>query len=183
MSQRYWWKSFWSKLSFFCSVHTILKFYKSCFQSNSHQCWNINIYIQAKVSAPPGLSIKVNPSVLSFTCLKQKLSFTLTIEGTIDRQIVSASLIWDDGTFQVRSPIVVYIFWNSIYGTCITNIKHAKALVSKIKLIIKQKLWSNMLIKKDDWGDEITPQKMVVNLCCFIVINYSAPIKDCVFDM
>ena len=138
---------------------------------------------KAKVSAPPGLSIKVNPSVLSFTCLKQKLSFTLTIEGTIDRQIVSASLIWDDGTFQVRSPIVVYIFWNSIYGTCITNIKHAKALVSKIKLIIKQKLWSNMLIKKDDWGDEITPQKMVVNLCCFIVINYSAPIKDCVFDM
>ncbi|KAM3698014.1 hypothetical protein ACB098_06G157000 [Castanea mollissima] len=63
---------------------------------------------KAKVSAPPGLSIKVNPSVLSFTSLRQKLSFALTIEGTIDRQIVSASLIWDDGTFQVRSPIVVY---------------------------------------------------------------------------
>ncbi|KAK4579211.1 hypothetical protein RGQ29_029045 [Quercus rubra] len=63
---------------------------------------------KAKVSAPPGLSIKVNPSVLSFTSLKQKLSFVLTIKGTIDRQIVSASLIWDDGTFQVRSPIVVY---------------------------------------------------------------------------
>ncbi|KAM4104448.1 hypothetical protein ACJW30_06G158300 [Castanea mollissima] len=65
---------------------------------------------KAKVSAPPGLSIKVNPNVLSFTCLKQKLSFTLTIEGTIDRQIVSTTLIWDDGTFQVRSPIVVYAF-------------------------------------------------------------------------
>ncbi|KAK7825904.1 cucumisin [Quercus suber] len=63
---------------------------------------------KAKVSAPPGLSIKVNPSVLSFTSLKQKLSFALTIKGTIGRQIVSASLIWDDGTFQVRSPIVVY---------------------------------------------------------------------------
>ena len=63
---------------------------------------------KAKVSAPPGFSIKVNPSVLSFTCLKQKLSFTLTIEGTLDRQIVSASLIWDDGTFQVRSPIVAF---------------------------------------------------------------------------
>ncbi|KAK7825906.1 cucumisin [Quercus suber] len=63
---------------------------------------------KAKVSAPPGLSIKVNPSVQSFTSLKQKLSFALTIKGTIDRQIVSASLIWDDGTFQVRSPIVVY---------------------------------------------------------------------------
>ena len=63
---------------------------------------------KAIVSTPPGLSIKVNPSVLSFTSLKQKLSFSLTIKGTIDRQIVSASLIWDDGTFQVRSPIVVY---------------------------------------------------------------------------
>ncbi|KAL0003148.1 hypothetical protein SO802_016929 [Lithocarpus litseifolius] len=65
---------------------------------------------KAKVSAPLGLSIKVNPSVLPFTCLKQKLSFTLTIEGTIDRQIVSASLIWDDCTFQVRSPIVPCTF-------------------------------------------------------------------------
>uniref|UniRef100_A0A7N2MFY2 Cucumisin n=1 Tax=Quercus lobata TaxID=97700 RepID=A0A7N2MFY2_QUELO len=62
---------------------------------------------KAIVSTPPGLSIKVNPSVLSFTSLKQKLSFSLMIKGTIDRQIVSASLIWDDGTFQVRSPIIV----------------------------------------------------------------------------
>ncbi|KAK4579321.1 hypothetical protein RGQ29_029115 [Quercus rubra] len=63
---------------------------------------------KAIVTSPHGLSIKVNPSVLSFTSLKQKLSFALTIEGTIEKQIVSASLIWDDGTFQVRSPIVVY---------------------------------------------------------------------------
>uniref|UniRef100_A0A7N2MH80 Cucumisin n=1 Tax=Quercus lobata TaxID=97700 RepID=A0A7N2MH80_QUELO len=63
---------------------------------------------KAIVTSPHGLSIKVNPSVLSFTSLKQKLSFALTIEGTIQKQIVSASLIWDDGTFQVRSPIVVY---------------------------------------------------------------------------
>jgi hypothetical protein len=51
---------------------------------------------------------KVNPSILSFTSLDQKLSFALTIEGTTDKSIVSASLVWDDGTFQVRSPIVVY---------------------------------------------------------------------------
>uniref|UniRef100_A0A2N9IL92 Peptidase S8/S53 domain-containing protein n=1 Tax=Fagus sylvatica TaxID=28930 RepID=A0A2N9IL92_FAGSY len=35
---------------------------------------------KAIVTTPPGLSIKVNPSVLSFTSLGQKLSFTLTIE-------------------------------------------------------------------------------------------------------
>lgn len=63
---------------------------------------------KAIVTTPPGLSIKVNPSVLSFTSLGQKLSFSVTIEGTLEKQIVSTSLIWDDGTFQVRSPIVVY---------------------------------------------------------------------------
>jgi len=51
----------------------------------------------------------VNPSVLSFTTLGQKLSFALTIEGIIDKFINSASLVWDDGTFQVRSPIAVAV--------------------------------------------------------------------------
>ncbi|KAE7996707.1 hypothetical protein FH972_001407 [Carpinus fangiana] len=53
------------------------------------------------------LRIKVNPSVLAFTSLGQKLSFALTIEGTPNKDLVSASLVWDDGKFQVRSPIVV----------------------------------------------------------------------------
>ena len=63
---------------------------------------------KAFVTAPAGLSIKVNPSVLSFTSSGQKQSFALTIEGTLDKQMVSTSLIWDDGTNKVRSPIVVY---------------------------------------------------------------------------
>ncbi|KAB1217804.1 Cucumisin [Morella rubra] len=63
---------------------------------------------KATVTAPPGLAIKVNPSVLSFTCMGQKLPFELVIEGTINQFVVSASLTWDDGTFQVRSPIVVF---------------------------------------------------------------------------
>uniref|UniRef100_A0A2N9HNH7 Subtilisin-like protease fibronectin type-III domain-containing protein n=1 Tax=Fagus sylvatica TaxID=28930 RepID=A0A2N9HNH7_FAGSY len=61
---------------------------------------------KAIVTTPPGLSIKVNPSVLSFTSLRQKLSISVTIEGTLEKQIFSASLIWDDDT--LRSPIVVY---------------------------------------------------------------------------
>ncbi|XP_050156055.1 subtilisin-like protease SBT4.14 isoform X6 [Malus sylvestris] len=63
---------------------------------------------KAQVSAPPGLEIKVNPSVLKFTSLGQKLSFQVTVKGLIEKTIVSGSLVWDDGKFQVRSPIVVY---------------------------------------------------------------------------
>ncbi|KAK7276330.1 hypothetical protein RIF29_17469 [Crotalaria pallida] len=64
---------------------------------------------KAIVTAPPGLRIQVNPSVLSFTSLGQKQTFVLTVDGTIAQPIVSASLVWDDGKFQVRSPIIVFI--------------------------------------------------------------------------
>ncbi|CAJ1970957.1 unnamed protein product [Sphenostylis stenocarpa] len=58
---------------------------------------------------PSSLNIQVVPDVLVFSSLGQKLSFTLKIEGSINADIVSSSLIWDDGTFQARSPIVVYV--------------------------------------------------------------------------
>ncbi|XP_061349605.1 cucumisin-like isoform X2 [Gastrolobium bilobum] len=63
---------------------------------------------KAIVTAPQGLKIVVNPSVLSFTSLNQKQTFVLTIEGTMEASLVSASLVWDDGKFQVRSPIIVF---------------------------------------------------------------------------
>ncbi|CAN6565506.1 unnamed protein product [Malus baccata var. baccata] len=63
---------------------------------------------KAKVNAPPGLEIKVNPSVLKFTSLWQELSFQVMVKGLIEKTIVSGSLVWDDGNFQVRSPIVMY---------------------------------------------------------------------------
>ncbi|XP_054799595.1 LOW QUALITY PROTEIN: cucumisin-like [Prosopis cineraria] len=64
---------------------------------------------KAKVIVPPSLlSIQVTPNVLSFSSVGEKKSFTVMVEGTINVGIVSASLIWDDGNFQVRSPIVVY---------------------------------------------------------------------------
>ncbi|KAL2326647.1 hypothetical protein Fmac_025705 [Flemingia macrophylla] len=64
---------------------------------------------RARVTTPPSLlNFKVEPEVLSFSSMGQKKSFTLTIEGRINVAIVSSSLIWDDGTFQVRSPVVVY---------------------------------------------------------------------------
>ncbi|BAT96244.1 hypothetical protein VIGAN_08315100, partial [Vigna angularis var. angularis] len=54
------------------------------------------------------LKVKVEPDVISFSYVGQKKSFTLVIEGTLNVETVSSSLIWDDGTFQVRSPIVVF---------------------------------------------------------------------------
>ncbi|KAJ4706542.1 Cucumisin like [Melia azedarach] len=64
---------------------------------------------KASVTAPVGLQIQVNPSVLSFTSLGQKQSFTVTVAGAINGNSMSASLVWDDGVHQVRSPIVVYV--------------------------------------------------------------------------
>ncbi|TKY56801.1 Cucumisin protein [Spatholobus suberectus] len=63
----------------------------------------------AKIATPPStLNIRVVPDVLVFSSLHQTKSFTLKIEGSINASIVSSSLVWDDGTFKVRSPIVVY---------------------------------------------------------------------------
>ncbi|XP_035539056.1 cucumisin-like isoform X2 [Juglans regia] len=65
---------------------------------------------KAVVTSPhDGLQIKVKPSVLAFKKLGQELSFELTIKGRIKKRIASASVIWSDGKFQVRSPIVVYV--------------------------------------------------------------------------
>lgn len=65
---------------------------------------------KANLVAPSGLKIVVNPRVLSFTSLGEKRSYTMTVQGIVDKKIVaSGSLVWDDGTYQVRSPIVVYI--------------------------------------------------------------------------
>ncbi|KAK7372435.1 hypothetical protein VNO80_05813 [Phaseolus coccineus] len=63
---------------------------------------------KARVIAPSLLNIQVKPSTLSFTSIGQKKSFYVIIEGRINVEILSASLIWDDGNHQVRSPIVVY---------------------------------------------------------------------------
>ncbi|TQD89418.1 hypothetical protein C1H46_025061 [Malus baccata] len=89
---------------------------------------------KAKVSAPPGLKIKVNPCVLKFTSLGQKLSFQITVTGLIEKTIVSGSLVWDDGKFQVRSPIVVY--------------QRLQTLSQKLKLLTQQTKITNPKLKR-----------------------------------
>ncbi|XP_071731114.1 cucumisin-like [Rutidosis leptorrhynchoides] len=68
------------------------------------------------VITPPhvrnNLQIVVEPNVLRFTKLGEKLTFSLSVQGSIqalDNSIVSSALTWDDGVHQVRSPIVVSV--------------------------------------------------------------------------
>lgn len=64
---------------------------------------------KATVTAPVGLSVVVTPSILTFTSIGESQSYTLTISGAVDDtvDVSSATLIWDDGVNQVRSPIAV----------------------------------------------------------------------------
>ncbi|KAK8662515.1 hypothetical protein V6N13_092088 [Hibiscus sabdariffa] len=57
------------------------------------------------VKSPPQLVIKVQPSVLSFKSLGQKL---VTVGAEVGNSVISGALIWDDGVHQVRSPVVAY---------------------------------------------------------------------------
>ena len=68
---------------------------------------SVSTYKATVIGAPEGLEIQVEPSILSFTSLMQKLSFVLKVEGKVGDNIVSASLVWDDSVHQVRTPIVV----------------------------------------------------------------------------
>ncbi|KAE7996704.1 hypothetical protein FH972_001404 [Carpinus fangiana] len=68
-----------------------------------------SMYKAIVTNTAAGLRIKVNPSVLAFTSVGQKLSFALTIEGMPNKDLISAFLVWDDGKFQVRRPIVVAV--------------------------------------------------------------------------
>ena len=68
----------------------------------------VSTYKATVIGAPKGLKINVKPNILSFTSIGQKLSFVLKVNGRMVEDIVSASLVWDDGLHKVRSPIIVY---------------------------------------------------------------------------
>lgn len=64
---------------------------------------------KASVTTPEGLKIQAKPDTLNFRSLGEKQSFKLTVKGAIRQSVASASLVWDDGVHQVRSPIIVYL--------------------------------------------------------------------------
>ncbi|KAL5101962.1 hypothetical protein RYX36_006289, partial [Vicia faba] len=63
---------------------------------------------RAIVTAPRGLHIYVIPSVLSFTSLGENHTYVVIVDGVLKKSMESASLTWDDGYFNVRSPIVIF---------------------------------------------------------------------------
>lgn len=60
------------------------------------------------VTSPSELKIKVDPQVLAFQSLLEKKSFVVTLEGETKETLLSASLVWSNGVYNVRSPIIVY---------------------------------------------------------------------------
>uniref|UniRef100_A0A9I9EIP0 Cucumisin-like n=1 Tax=Cucumis melo TaxID=3656 RepID=A0A9I9EIP0_CUCME len=60
---------------------------------------------RAAISSPQGLTITVNPTVLSFNGIGDRKSFTLTVKGTIKESVVSASLVWFDGKERKRENL------------------------------------------------------------------------------
>ncbi|KAL6327331.1 hypothetical protein AAG906_018784 [Vitis piasezkii] len=66
---------------------------------------------KANVAGPPELSIQVEPSVLSFKSLGETQTFTVTVGvAALSSPVISGSLVWDDGVYKVRSPIVAYAY-------------------------------------------------------------------------
>ena len=65
---------------------------------------------EAKVVANSEINVSVKPSTLSFKSSDEKKSFIVTLfgKGLHTSHRLSASLVWSDGTHNVRSPIVVY---------------------------------------------------------------------------
>lgn len=65
---------------------------------------------------PASVTVSVEPSLLSFSALGEKKSFTVTVKGSpiTQQPIVSGAIVWNDGIHWVRSPLVMY---NILPGT------------------------------------------------------------------
>ncbi|PIM98682.1 Cucumisin [Handroanthus impetiginosus] len=64
---------------------------------------------KAVVAIPQGISIQIEPSTLSFKSLGEQQTYVVTVTAAVrGTAMLSGSLVWDDGTYQVRSPIVAF---------------------------------------------------------------------------
>ncbi|CAN0909588.1 unnamed protein product [Linum grandiflorum] len=68
-----------------------------------------NATYKAIVNAAAGLTIKVEPNVLSFQNVAEKQSFVLTVSAVVGNSTISGSLVWSDGEHTVRSPVVAFL--------------------------------------------------------------------------
>ncbi|KAL7229648.1 hypothetical protein ACSBR2_008204 [Camellia fascicularis] len=72
----------------------------------------------SKVSMPPPFTVIVEPSILTFSEVGEKKSFTVKVNGAplVQVPIVLRSIEWTDGNHTVRSPIVVFNNMPSIFA-------------------------------------------------------------------
>ncbi|XP_062075901.1 cucumisin-like [Humulus lupulus] len=58
----------------------------------------------------PNIVVSVDPPVLSFAAIGDKVSFTVKVTGSgiTQQPIMSGAILWRDGSHEVRSPLVVY---------------------------------------------------------------------------
>ncbi|GLJ18272.1 hypothetical protein SUGI_0323080 [Cryptomeria japonica] len=66
---------------------------------------------QAKIDAPFGMNVTVEPDTLSFNSSNQKMSYNVKIESrevSNDKALLSGALTWSYCNYSVRSPILVY---------------------------------------------------------------------------
>lgn len=68
----------------------------------------ISVYV-ARVEAPLGVNVIVEPSVLSFNFESQKLKFKVTFRSLlrIQGRYTFGNLFWEDGSHVVRIPLIV----------------------------------------------------------------------------
>ncbi|XP_070681181.1 subtilisin-like protease SBT4.4 [Malus domestica] len=69
-----------------------------------------NSTYKANIISKSGVDIQVVPQVLSFKSLNEEKAFDVTVSGRgmPYGSHVSASLVWTDGTYSVRSPVLVF---------------------------------------------------------------------------
>lgn len=63
---------------------------------------------RATIVAPEGLTVRLEPGLITFRSIGQKQSFVVSVTAEINDSMFSGSLVWDDGVHLVRSPIVAY---------------------------------------------------------------------------
>jgi hypothetical protein len=59
---------------------------------------------------PAPVTVIIEPSVLTFSAIGEKKSFTVKVFGPniAQQPIMSGAIVWSNGVYAVRSPIVVY---------------------------------------------------------------------------
>ncbi|XP_017250948.1 subtilisin-like protease SBT4.3 [Daucus carota subsp. sativus] len=96
---------------------------------------------------PPSFNVTVEPEVLTFTEVGEKKSFTLNIVGPpmVQVPIVSGSLVWTDGNYTIRSPIVIFNDMPTSFLTSTESTQKQNSLVKKVLELPQGQKYMNKL--------------------------------------